>query len=52
MLENVKRLTTGVLLLIEMNLIMNGFEEQISWQSYKHFTIKNYDSRVVIWANL
>ena len=24
----------------------------ISGQSYKHFTIINYDSRVVIWANL
>ena len=29
-----------------------AFDSQSSGQSYKHFTIVNYDSRVVIWANL
>ena len=29
----------------------NSGSDSISGQSYKHFTLVNYDSRVVIWGN-
>ena len=32
--------------------VLHGHLNLLSGQSYKYFTIVNYDYRVVIWANL